>query len=56
LSGHEGTVVGLAFAGDGQVLVTGDADDTTIIWDLTDPALPTQTARLNDSAQLKLRL
>jgi WD40 repeat protein len=46
LSGPTGTVVSLVFAADGQLLITGDADDTTIIWDLTDSTQPARIACL----------
>jgi WD40 repeat protein len=37
LTGHEGDVNCLAFAGDGRTLVTGSTDTTALVWDLAAP-------------------
>jgi WD40 repeat protein len=40
LTGHTGAVMSVAFALDGRTLATGSADNTVILWDLTDPGRP----------------
>ena len=35
LAGHKGRVLGMAFSTDGKVLVSGNADTTALVWDLT---------------------
>jgi WD40 repeat protein len=39
LSGHLGDVKALAFSPDGRSLASGSADGTTLVWDMTAPAL-----------------
>ena len=40
LTGHTGCVWSVAFAPDGHTLATGSADQTVILWDVTDPTRP----------------
>lgn len=40
LAGHTGPVTALAFAGDNRRLLSGSADGTSRIWDVTEPKFP----------------
>src|SRR5262249_16860222 len=50
LRGHRGPVTSLAFSPDGGALVSGSADTTALVWDLSDltAAKPSQPRRLSD--------
>ncbi len=42
LTGHTGFVYSVAFSPDGKTLASGSADQTIILWDVTDPHAPTR--------------
>jgi RNA polymerase sigma factor (sigma-70 family) len=52
LLGHSGRVLSLGFTADGRRLISGGADTTALVWDLTGPSAPSPalTARELDAA------
>ncbi|MFI1104479.1 helix-turn-helix domain-containing protein [Streptomyces melanogenes] len=53
LTGHTGEVVALAIAPDGRTAITGSADHTARVWDISDDRRPRQLALLGQAHEVK---
>jgi WD40 repeat protein len=53
LAGHHGRVQSLVFSADGKSLISGGADTTALVWDLTAPLASEAATRLSDAALLR---
>ncbi len=48
LAGHDGRVLTASFSPDSTVIATAGADDTVILWSLSDPSLPTRVKTISE--------